>query len=365
MGLENVQEEEARFKAEKKNLKPKASVAKKAPRTKEKGIMIKEKSISGASKAKTRSQFEIDPKDKGKGKFDKPIKPLEMKIPQIQIKPVCKIVQVTDDNLAEGKDVQTLKRKKIFEESKTTSDKAQVVQSEELQVTIETTRGPDRSRPGVVKSYYWKDFTKSNEWTGVAADLRVGINYVSKEFLLDPRSEIKDLSKAIVLCRVPHHQNYSLIVELIFVGTTMMMFTVFDELDPFLLTDQTLEDVAQKHLDKVISVQVVLEANDKHNVKENLILFLEDGRTYQMSESDVLNKSLKELQFFHYLLEVKSNITRRWSNFILKTIRDKARIYGSRVTKFIHNIVEDDGSEIPMKKNSAKLEVILKGKYLC
>ncbi|KAL8120201.1 hypothetical protein AgCh_017374 [Apium graveolens] len=44
------------------------------------------------------------------------------------------------------------------------------------------------------------------------------------------RSEIKDLSKAIVLCRVPHHQNYSLIVELIFVGMTMMMFTVFDEL---------------------------------------------------------------------------------------------------------------------------------------
>jgi len=96
--------------------------------------------------------------------------------------------------------------------------------------------------------------------------------------------------------------------------------------DPFLLTDKPLEDVTQKHLDKVISVQVVLDAHDKHNVKENLILFLEDGRTYQMSESDVLNKSLKELQFFHYLLEVKSDINKRWSNFILKTIRDKARI---------------------------------------
>ncbi|KAL8120202.1 hypothetical protein AgCh_017375 [Apium graveolens] len=48
--------------------------------------------------------------------------------------------------------------------------------------------------------------------------------------VLTTGSEIKDLSKAIVLCRVPHHQNYSLIVELIFVGTTMMMFTVFDKL---------------------------------------------------------------------------------------------------------------------------------------
>ena len=102
--------------------------------------------------------------------------------------------------------------------------------------------------------------------------------------------------------------------------------------DPFLLTDKPLEEVTQKHLDKVISVQVVLDAHDKSNVKEKLILFLEDGRTYRMSESDVLNKSLKELQFFHYLLEIKSEITRRWSNFIMKTIRDKARISGSRVT---------------------------------
>ncbi|KAL8116520.1 hypothetical protein AgCh_022872 [Apium graveolens] len=125
--------------------------------------------------------------------------------------------------------------------------------------------------------------------------------------------------------------------------------------DPFLLTDRPLEDVTQKHLDKVISVQVVLDVHDKHNVKENLILFLEDGRIYQMSESDVLNKSLKELQFFHYLLEVKSDIIRILSNFILKTIRDKARISGSRVTEFIHNIVENDGSEIPMMEDHNEL----------
>ncbi|KAL8111559.1 hypothetical protein AgCh_019318 [Apium graveolens] len=103
--------------------------------------------------------------------------------------------------------------------------------------------------------------------------------------------------------------------------------------DPFLLTDRPLEDVTQKHLDKVISAQVVLDVHDKHNVKENLILFLEDGRKYQMSESDVLNKSLKELQFFHYLLEVKSDITMR--------------------------------CEIPMKKDFVMLEVILNEKCLC
>ena len=84
-----------------------------------------------------------------------------------------------------------------------------------------------------------------------------------------------------------------------------------------------------------------------------------------MSESDVLNKSPKELQFFYYLLEVKYDITRRWSNFILKTIRDKARISSSRVTEFVPNIIENDGSETPMKKDSAKLEVLLNEKCLC
>ena len=49
----------------------------------------------------------------------------------------------------------------------------------------------------------------------------------------------------------------------------------------------------------------------------------------------------------------------------MKTIRDKARISGSRVAEFVPNIFEDDGSEIPMKKDSAKLEVILKKKCLC
>ena len=97
MDLETLKEEEARFAAEKTNLKSKASNAKKPPRPKAKGIVIKERSNSEASKPKTRSQVEIDPKDKGKIKIDEPTKSQEMKIPQILMKPVCKMVQVFDD----------------------------------------------------------------------------------------------------------------------------------------------------------------------------------------------------------------------------------------------------------------------------
>ena len=135
MDLETLKEEEARFAAEKTNPKSKASNAKKPPRPKEKGIVIKERSTSEASKPKTRSQVEIDPKAKGKGKIDEPTKTHVMKIPQILMKPVCKMVQVFDDTAAKDETVETLKRRKISEESKTTSDIAQVVQSEEHQAT--------------------------------------------------------------------------------------------------------------------------------------------------------------------------------------------------------------------------------------
>ncbi|KAL8133959.1 hypothetical protein AgCh_009144 [Apium graveolens] len=114
MDLKTLKEEEARFAAEKTNLKCKASNAKKRPRPKEKGIVIKERSTSEPSKPKTRSQDEIDPKAKGKEK-------------------------VFDDTAVEDGTIETLKRRKITEESKTTSDTAQVVQSEEHQTTEETT----------------------------------------------------------------------------------------------------------------------------------------------------------------------------------------------------------------------------------
>ncbi|KAL8104425.1 hypothetical protein AgCh_028585 [Apium graveolens] len=316
--LENLKEEEARFKAEKTNLKPKAFVAKKPPRPNVKGIVIKEKSHTEASKPKTRSQSEIDPKDKGKGKVDEPIKPLEMKIPQILIKP------------------------------------AQVIQSEELQATTEIT-----SSDKFIK-------TSTSDYAQVDLDK---MEVADKKKLMWKNVKPSDLKKSQLLstfmtiglnAREPRDR-----AGLDFDEAKIKTGVEVATRDLFLLTDKPLKDVTQKHLDKVISVQVVLDVHDKHNVKENLILFLEDGRTYQMSESDVLNNSLKELQFFYYLLEVKSDITRRWSNFILKTIRDKARIFCSRVTEFIRSIVEDDGSETPMKKNSAKLEVLLNEKCMC
>ena len=49
--------------------------------------------------------------------------------------------------------------------------------------------------------------------------------------------------------------------------------------DPFALTDKPYEEITQKHLDKVLSAQVVMDTHDDYEEKEKLILFLIDGRT--------------------------------------------------------------------------------------
>ena len=125
--------------------------------------------------------------------------------------------------------------------------------------------------------------------------------------------------------------------------------------DPFMLTDKPYEQIKQKHLDKVLPAQIVIDAHDKDNLKEKLILFLNDGRTYRLADTDVLKKSVRELQHIHYLLEVKSDVTRRWSEYILKAIRDLFRISGTKTSQYIPMITEYDGREIPMLKLRWKL----------
>ena len=103
----------------------------------------------------------------------------------------------------------------------------------------------------------------------------------------------------------------------------------------------------------MLSAQIVIDAHDKENLKEKLILFLYDGLTYRLADTDVLKKSVRELQHIHYLLEVKYDVTRRWSEYILKAIRDLFRISGTNTSQYIPMITEGDGRESPMLKNSA------------
>ncbi|KAL8120303.1 hypothetical protein AgCh_017461 [Apium graveolens] len=110
MDFESLKEEEARLKAEGVKTKSKASVVeKKFP--KPKGIVIKQRTSSEATKVK--SQVEIDPRSKGKEKVDEPVKVF--------------MLVMDEEIIDEEEDVNlTLMQKKIFQ---TTSDIAHTATS--------------------------------------------------------------------------------------------------------------------------------------------------------------------------------------------------------------------------------------------
>ena len=129
--------------------------------------------------------------------------------------------------------------------------------------------------------------------------------------------------------------------------------------DPYPLTEKTGEVVTQKDLDKIESVQILMDTHDGPEDKEKIAIFLESGRVYRISEADLLVKSLRELEHIHYMLEIKNEATKRWSELLKRTIREKRRFYGiSSDAEYVPKITQEDGSETNMEKNSSVIETI-------
>ncbi|XP_063945988.1 flocculation protein FLO11-like [Daucus carota subsp. sativus] len=129
--------------------------------------------------------------------------------------------------------------------------------------------------------------------------------------------------------------------------------------DPYPLTEKAGEVVTQKDLDRIESAQILMDTHDGPEDKEKIAIFLESGRVYRISEADQLLKSLRELEHIHYMLEIKNEATKRWSERLKRTIQEKRRFYGiSSDVEYVPKITQEDGSEINMEKNSSVLETI-------
>lgn len=135
--------------------------------------------------------------------------------------------------------------------------------------------------------------------------------------------------------------------------------------DHYPLTDQNGEVLSQKHLNKLISVQVIVDLFDGDGTKQKLVYFLEDGKVFKVSETNVLLKTWKELQYVLYLLTVKNETTRKWSRYIKKTISDKKK--GTKAKSdgaYIPKYVLDDDTEIEMILHSAYFETTFTVRHL-
>ncbi|KAK1383483.1 hypothetical protein POM88_021218 [Heracleum sosnowskyi] len=120
--------------------------------------------------------------------------------------------------------------------------------------------------------------------------------------------------------------------------------------------------VTQENLDKLESVQLIFHIILK---KQFLLYFMSDGRVYKVGESDVNLKSWEELEYVLYLLKVKNRYTHDVAQVLReKMLRSKAMLGGGVSSVYIPKYRDHTGKLVEMKKNSARFRTALNKKVL-
>ncbi|KAK1352547.1 hypothetical protein POM88_053244 [Heracleum sosnowskyi] len=120
--------------------------------------------------------------------------------------------------------------------------------------------------------------------------------------------------------------------------------------------------VIQENLDKLESVQLIFHKILK---KQFLLYFMSDGRVYKVGESDVNLKSWEELEYVLYLLKVKNRYTHDVAQVLReKMLRSKAMLGGGVSSVYIPKYRDHTGKLVEMKKNSARFRTALNKKVL-
>ena len=72
------------------------------------------------------------------------------------------------------------------------------------------------------------------------------------------------------------------------------------------------EELTQAHLDKLVSVSLILDMHDGREPKEKMLYFMEDGRVLKVNEDDLMLRSGKELEYVLFLFKIKNDACARW-----------------------------------------------------
>ena len=128
--------------------------------------------------------------------------------------------------------------------------------------------------------------------------------------------------------------------------------------DPAPLLRRIDETLSQEHLDRLISVNLIMDQVDGRTDKEKMIYFLEDGQNYKINEVELMQKNWKELEYVMFMFKEKNSICKRWRRRMEATAAlQKKCIQVNR--EFKPKYLNADGVEIEMKKGDAKLESFL------
>ena len=128
--------------------------------------------------------------------------------------------------------------------------------------------------------------------------------------------------------------------------------------DPAPLLRRIDETLSQEHLDRLISVNLIMDQMDGRTDKEKMIYFLEDGQNYKINEIELMQKNWKELEHVMFMFREKNSVCKRWRRRMEATAAlQKKCIQVNR--EFKPKYLNADGVEVEMKKGDAKLESFL------
>ncbi|KAL6498282.1 hypothetical protein OROGR_028679 [Orobanche gracilis] len=134
--------------------------------------------------------------------------------------------------------------------------------------------------------------------------------------------------------------------------------------DPALLVDKLGEELSQKHLDKLISVHLIIDMHDGPKPKQKMLYFLEYGKVYKITEHDLLVKSWKEREYVLFLLKEENVVFKRWRARIKASIAEQKRNLKIKQDECKPKYLNDKGEEVEMKKNFATIETSFGVSYL-
>ncbi|KAL8157879.1 hypothetical protein AgCh_002553 [Apium graveolens] len=308
MDLESLMEEEARLKSEKVTSKSEASGKKPLPKLK--GIVIKERTHTEATLA--RSQPQIDLRSKGKEKVGEPIK--------VYVPP-------EDEEITDEKDNLALTSRKVL---KTTSDMAQVVQSQEIissdiqkkqvtsdiaQVNLISEDRPKTLLPG---------FTKAKQ----TQPLKTTVSGIEARVVTGKEARDKTGLGSADERRIHNTTN-----------------------DPTSLSEPGIGATPER-LNQLESVQMVYHTYLKEYI---LLYFMTDGRVYHIRQNVIPLKYFEELEHVLFLLQVDDRITGTAANYLKEQIQRQKRLYSVKAVEF--NLESDKAYLIRLDQDIRKAKI--------
>ena len=118
------------------------------------------------------------------------------------------------------------------------------------------------------------------------------------------------------------------------------------------------ESLSQEHLDRLISVNLIMDQMDGRSDKEKMIYFLEDGQNIKINEMELMQKNWKELEHVMFLFKEKNSVCRRWKRRMEATPALQKKCIQVN-EEFKPKYLNDYGIETKMKKGDVKLESFL------